>query len=51
MPDTPLSRDAAGVLAARVYALVRACPPGRVTTYGWIANGVGLPKGGARVVG
>ena len=51
MPDTPLSRDEAGVLAARVYALVRACPPGRVTTYGWIANGVGLPKGGARVVG
>jgi methylated-DNA-protein-cysteine methyltransferase related protein len=51
MPDTPLSREDAGLLAARVYTLVRACPPGRVTTYGWIANGVGLPKGGARVVG
>lgn len=51
MPDTPLSREDAGLLAARVYALVRACPRGNVTTYGWIANGVGLPKGGARVVG
>jgi methylated-DNA-protein-cysteine methyltransferase related protein len=35
---------------ARVYALVRACPPGRVTTYGWIASAVGLP-GHARLVG
>jgi methylated-DNA-protein-cysteine methyltransferase-like protein len=52
MPDMPLSQNDAGLLAARVYALVRACPPGRVTTYGWIASGVGLPKlGGARVVG
>ncbi len=35
---------------ARVYALVRACPPGRVTTYGWLASAVGLP-GHARLVG
>ncbi len=25
-------------LKARVFALVRACPEGRVTTYGWIAT-------------
>lgn len=24
-------------LVSQVYALVRACPAGRVTTYGWIA--------------
>ncbi|MFI5274839.1 MAG: MGMT family protein [Ktedonobacterales bacterium] len=52
MPDTPLSREDAGILAARVFALVRACPTGRVTTYGALSNAVGLPKGGgARAVG
>jgi len=25
-------------LKARVFALVRACPAGRVTTYGWVAT-------------
>lgn len=35
---------------AEVYALVRACPPGRVTTYGWLASAIGLP-GHARLVG
>jgi methylated-DNA-protein-cysteine methyltransferase-like protein len=54
MPDTPeepMTREKAGSLAGKVYALVRACPPGRVTTYGWLANALGLPRGGARVVG
>jgi len=51
MPDTPIAREEAASLAARVYALVRACPAGRVTTYGWIANALGLGRGGARVVG
>src|SRR5881398_332179 len=37
-------------LAARVYALVRACPAGRVTTYGWIGKAIGYPRG-ARMVG
>jgi methylated-DNA-protein-cysteine methyltransferase-like protein len=37
-------------LKARVYALVRACPAGRVTTYGWLAKTVGYPRG-ARMVG
>jgi methylated-DNA-protein-cysteine methyltransferase-like protein len=48
---TPLTSTEAQSLASRVYALVRACPAGRVTTYGWIANALGLPRGGARVVG
>lgn len=37
-------------LKARVFALVRACPAGRVTTYGWIAKAIGYPRG-ARMVG
>lgn len=35
---------------AQVFALVCACPPGRVTTYGWLATAIGLP-GQARFVG
>lgn len=38
------------VLKARVFALVRACPIGRVTTYGWLAKCAGYPRG-ARIVG
>src|SRR5437660_8816491 len=37
-------------IAAHVYALVRVCPAGRVTTYGWLAKAVGYPRG-ARMVG
>lgn len=37
-------------LAARVFALVQACPVGRVTTYGWLAKAVGYPRG-ARMIG
>src|SRR5947209_15284128 len=37
-------------LAARVFALVRACPAGRVTTYGWIGKAIGYPHG-ARMIG
>lgn len=58
MPDTPsaasagqpINRSNAERLGAQVYALVRACPPGRVTTYGWIAAAMGFPRG-ARMVG
>ena len=35
---------------AEVFALVRACPVGRVTTYGWLAAAIGMP-GHARLVG
>jgi len=51
MPEGPMTREKASALAGKVYALVRACPPGRVTTYGWIGNALGLPRGGARIVG
>ncbi len=40
----------AATLMARVFALVRACPAGRVTTYGWIGKAVGYPRG-ARMIG
>lgn len=48
--DQPISRPSAARLGAQVYALVRACPPGRVTTYGWIGAALGYPRG-ARMVG
>lgn len=50
MAESPITRERAAELAARVYALVRACPPGRVTTYGWIGAALGLERG-ARAVG
>jgi methylated-DNA-protein-cysteine methyltransferase related protein len=40
----------ATTVAAHVFALVRACPAGRVTTYGWLAKAVGYPRG-ARMIG
>jgi methylated-DNA-protein-cysteine methyltransferase-like protein len=45
-----ISREEAAGLCSRVYALVRACPAGRVTTYGWLAAALGYPRG-ARMVG
>lgn len=50
MPESLPTRETTAQLAARVYALVRACPAGRATTYGWLASAVGFPKG-ARMVG
>lgn len=50
MPEEPITRERAASLAARVYALTRACPAGRVTTYGWIGAALGYPRG-ARMVG
>ncbi len=37
-------------LKAQVFALVKACPAGRVTTYGWIGKALGYPRG-ARMIG
>ncbi|GCF08935.1 MGMT family protein [Dictyobacter arantiisoli] len=37
-------------LMGQVFALVQACPTGRVTTYGWIAKALGYPRG-ARIIG
>jgi methylated-DNA-protein-cysteine methyltransferase-like protein len=46
---SPIDEQVA-TLSARVFALVRACPVGRVTTYGALAKAVGYPRG-ARMVG
>ena len=43
-------QERAATLKARVFALVRSCPAGRVTTYGWLGKAVGYPRG-ARMVG
>ena len=48
--ETSSTNEQVATLAARVYALVRACPTGRVTTYGWLAKAVGYPRG-ARMIG
>lgn len=51
MTDEPSAiYDKAAVLKAHVFALVRACPAGRVVTYGSLAKAVGYPRG-ARMVG
>jgi methylated-DNA-protein-cysteine methyltransferase-like protein len=51
MTDEPsFTHDQTALLKARVFAFVRACPTGRVTTYGWLAKVVGYPRG-ARMVG
>jgi methylated-DNA-protein-cysteine methyltransferase related protein len=48
--DTSPTAEQASELSERVFALVRACPAGRVTTYGWLAKAVGYPRG-ARMIG
>jgi methylated-DNA-protein-cysteine methyltransferase related protein len=47
---TGVTEDDARTLMAKVFALVRACPAGRVTTYGWLGKAVGYPRG-ARMIG
>src|SRR2546421_1315031 len=48
--DVSPTPERASMLSERVFALVRACPVGRVTTYGALAKAVGYPRG-ARMVG
>ena len=48
--ETSATQQQVATLKARVFALVRACPAGRVTTYGWLAKAAGYPRG-ARMVG
>jgi methylated-DNA-protein-cysteine methyltransferase related protein len=48
--ETSPTNEQVETLMARVFALVRACPVGCVTTYGWLAKTVGYPRG-ARMVG
>ena len=35
---TPNLNNQVATLKAQVFALVKACPPGRVTIYGWFAT-------------
>ncbi len=48
--ETPTINDQVATLKAQVFALVKACPAGRVTTYGWIGKALGYPRG-ARMIG
>src|SRR5205085_4268329 len=48
--ETPPTFEQVSPLIARVFALVKACPAGKVTTYGWLAKAVGYPRG-ARMIG
>jgi methylated-DNA-protein-cysteine methyltransferase related protein len=48
--ETNSTSEHVASLKAQVYALVRACPSGRVTTYGWIGKALGYPRG-ARMIG
>jgi methylated-DNA-protein-cysteine methyltransferase-like protein len=48
--DVSPTPEQATTLSARVFALVCACPVGRVTTYGALAKALGYPRG-ARMVG
>jgi len=45
-----LTHEDANTLVTYIFALVRACPSGRVTTYSWLAKAIGYPRG-ARMVG
>ncbi len=47
---TPTRGQVVASLKAQVYALVQACPAGKVTTYGWIGKALGYPRG-ARMIG
>jgi methylated-DNA-protein-cysteine methyltransferase related protein len=48
--ETTKFNDQVATLKAQVFALVKACPSGRVTTYGWIGRAIGYPRG-ARMIG
>jgi methylated-DNA-protein-cysteine methyltransferase related protein len=48
--DISPTHEQVETLSARVFALVRTCPVGRVTTYGALAKAIGYPRG-ARMVG
>jgi methylated-DNA-protein-cysteine methyltransferase-like protein len=48
--DVSPTSEQVATLSARVFALVKACPEGRVTTYGWIGKALGYPRG-ARMIG
>jgi methylated-DNA-protein-cysteine methyltransferase-like protein len=48
--ETSSNNEQVATLKAQVFALVKACPTGRVTTYGWIGKALGYARG-ARMIG
>ena len=48
--ETELFREQVTTLMSRVFALVKACPASRVTTYSAIGKALGYPRG-ARIIG
>ena len=48
--ETSPTHEHVATLKAQVFALVKACPAGRVSTYGWIGKALGYPRG-ARMIG
>jgi methylated-DNA-protein-cysteine methyltransferase-like protein len=50
MSQPGITTEAAERLVAQVFALIRACPIGRVTTYSALGKAVGHPRG-ARMIG
>lgn len=50
MEEAQPTREQITTLMQHTFALVRACPAGRVTTYGWLGKALGYPRG-ARMIG
>jgi methylated-DNA-protein-cysteine methyltransferase-like protein len=48
--ENMITHEEADQLITRAFALVCACPSGRVTTYSWLARALGYPRG-ARMLG
>ena len=48
--ETSPTHEQVATLKAQVFSLVKACPTGRVTTYGWIGKALCYPRG-ARMIG
>ncbi|GAC1397457.1 MAG: hypothetical protein NVS4B12_01840 [Ktedonobacteraceae bacterium] len=48
--EAALFREQVATIMMHTFALVRACPFGRVTTYSWLGKALGYPRG-ARMVG
>jgi methylated-DNA-protein-cysteine methyltransferase-like protein len=48
--ETNTLQEQTTALMAQTFALVMACPPGRVVTYSWIGRVLGYPRG-ARMIG
>lgn len=48
--EAALFREQVTMIMMHTFALVKACPVGRVTTYSWLGKALGYPRG-ARMIG